>query len=120
MLFYSFGAIGGPFAASTAMQYFGPSALFVFSAVVYAIFVAVILYRMQVALRRAGRQPQPLHGTFAHIDGFRPAGPTERRSRRADGASIRHCSLTKARAAEIEGDLTHCQKRFDARHHHPE
>jgi MFS family permease len=47
MLFYSFGAIGGPFAASTAMQYFGPSALFVFSAVVYAIFIAVILYRMQ-------------------------------------------------------------------------
>ena len=48
MLFYSFGAIGGPFAASTAMQYFGPGALFVFSAVVYAGFIAVILYRMQV------------------------------------------------------------------------
>ncbi|TJV36754.1 MAG: MFS transporter, partial [Mesorhizobium sp.] len=48
MLFYSFGAIGGPFAASTAMQYFGPSALFVFTATVYAIFVVVILYRMQV------------------------------------------------------------------------
>ncbi|MET2827332.1 MFS transporter [Mesorhizobium shangrilense] len=47
MLFYSFGAIGGPFAASTAMQYFGPSALFVFSAIVYAIFIAVILYRMR-------------------------------------------------------------------------
>ncbi|MBZ9808417.1 MULTISPECIES: MFS transporter [unclassified Mesorhizobium] len=47
MLFYSFGAIGGPFAASTAMQYFGPSALFVFSALVYAIFIAVILYRMR-------------------------------------------------------------------------
>ena len=48
MLFYSFGAIGGPFAASTAMQYFGPSALFVFSATVYAVFIVVILYRMQV------------------------------------------------------------------------
>lgn len=47
MLFYSFGAIGGPFAASTVMQYFGPSALFVFSAIVYAIFITVILYRMQ-------------------------------------------------------------------------
>lgn len=47
MLFYSFGAIGGPFAASAVMQHFGPSALFVFSAVVYAIFIAVILYRMQ-------------------------------------------------------------------------
>ena len=31
----------------TAMQYFGPSALLVFSATVYAIFIAVILYRMQ-------------------------------------------------------------------------
>jgi len=48
MLFYSFGAIGGPFAASTAMQYFGPSALFAFSATVYAVFIVVILYRMQV------------------------------------------------------------------------
>jgi MFS family permease len=48
MLFYSFGAIGGPLAASTAMQYFGPSALFLFCAIVYAIFVVVILYRMQV------------------------------------------------------------------------
>lgn len=43
MLFYSFNAIGGPFAASTAMQYFGPNALFVFSAAVYAVFTAVIL-----------------------------------------------------------------------------
>jgi MFS family permease len=48
MLFYSFGAIGGPFAASAAMQSFGPSALFVFSATVYAIFILVTLYRMQV------------------------------------------------------------------------
>ncbi|TIX34585.1 MAG: MFS transporter, partial [Mesorhizobium sp.] len=48
MLFYSFGAIGGPFAASAAMQYFGPGALFVFSAVVYAVLILVILYRMQV------------------------------------------------------------------------
>ncbi len=35
MLFYSFGAIGGPFAASLTMEQFGPSALFVFSAIVY-------------------------------------------------------------------------------------
>ena len=48
MLFYSFGAISGPFAASTVMQYFGPGALFVFSAAVYATLIAVILYRMQV------------------------------------------------------------------------
>lgn len=33
----------------------------------------------------------------------------------------RHSGLTKARAAEIEREnLTRCQKRFDARHHHPE
>ncbi|MDX8446576.1 MFS transporter [Mesorhizobium captivum] len=48
MLFYSFGAIGGPFAASAVMQHFGPGALFVFSAAVYAILIVVILYRMQV------------------------------------------------------------------------
>lgn len=48
MLFYSFGAISGPFAASTVMQYFGPGALFVFSAAVYGTLIAVILYRMQV------------------------------------------------------------------------
>ena len=33
MLFYSFGAIGGPFTASFAMETFGPSALFGFIAV---------------------------------------------------------------------------------------
>ncbi|OBQ80502.1 MFS transporter [Mesorhizobium sp. WSM3873] len=48
MLFYSFGAIGGPIAASAVMQHFGPSALFVFNAVVYAVLIIVILYRMQV------------------------------------------------------------------------
>ncbi|AZO08352.1 MULTISPECIES: MFS transporter [unclassified Mesorhizobium] len=48
MLFYSFGAIGGPIAASAVMQFFGPSALFIFSAAVYAILIIVILYRMQV------------------------------------------------------------------------
>ncbi|WP_192257019.1 MFS transporter [Mesorhizobium silamurunense] len=48
MLFYSFGAISGPIAASAVMQHFGPSALFVFSAAVYAVLIIVILYRMQV------------------------------------------------------------------------
>ncbi|TGQ53699.1 MFS transporter [Mesorhizobium sp. M1C.F.Ca.ET.193.01.1.1] len=48
MLFYSFGAIGGPIAASAVMQHFGPSALFVFNACVYAVLIVVILYRMQV------------------------------------------------------------------------
>ncbi|WP_192384952.1 MFS transporter [Mesorhizobium silamurunense] len=48
MLFYSFGAISGPIAASAVMQHFGQSALFVFSAAVYAVLIIVILYRMQV------------------------------------------------------------------------
>lgn len=46
MLFYSFGAIGGPFAASLAMQHFGPGALFIFIATVYVVFIGIILYRM--------------------------------------------------------------------------
>ncbi len=47
MLFYSFGAIGGPFLASSMMERFGPQALFGFTAAVYAAFVLVTLYRMQ-------------------------------------------------------------------------
>lgn len=47
MLFYSIGAIGGPLAASLTMQHFGPSALFVFIACVYVIFIVIILYRMR-------------------------------------------------------------------------
>ena len=46
MLFYSFGAIGGPLAASAAMQALGPRYLFVFSAAVYVVFIGFILYRM--------------------------------------------------------------------------
>lgn len=59
MLFYSFGAIGGPFFASVAMERFGPGALFGFIAVIYAIFVVIILYRMgarsSVPAERRGR-----------------------------------------------------------------
>jgi MFS family permease len=51
MLFYSIGAIGGPTAASFFMEQFGPNALFIFSAGVYATFIVIILYRMGV---RAG------------------------------------------------------------------
>jgi MFS family permease len=47
MLFYSFGAIGGPLAASLAMQRFGPQSLFLFCAVVYAVYLFVIVLRMQ-------------------------------------------------------------------------
>ena len=48
MLFYSFGAIGGPFSASFAMEKFGPNALFSFIAAVYVVFIVIILYRMGV------------------------------------------------------------------------
>jgi len=47
MLFYSVGAVCGPVAASAAMESYGPSALFVFNAVIYVIFIFIILYRMQ-------------------------------------------------------------------------
>jgi MFS family permease len=47
MLFYSFGAIGGPLVAAFFMQRFGPLSLFIFIAVVYAILIVMILYRMQ-------------------------------------------------------------------------
>lgn len=47
MLFYSFGAICGPFLASTFMQRFGPQMLFAFSAVIYVILIGIILYRMR-------------------------------------------------------------------------
>jgi MFS family permease len=48
MLFYSFGAIVGPFAAAAAMQRFGPQALFLFSAGVYVVFIGLIVWRMRV------------------------------------------------------------------------
>ncbi|PWJ79427.1 putative MFS family arabinose efflux permease [Pseudaminobacter salicylatoxidans] len=49
MLFYSIGAIGGPFAASTVMEFLGPQALFGFTAAVYAVFIVIIFYRMGVS-----------------------------------------------------------------------
>ena len=47
MLFYSFGAIGGPVVAASFMQRFGPQWLFIFCAAVYAVFILIIVYRMQ-------------------------------------------------------------------------
>ncbi len=59
MLFYSFGAIGGPFAASFAMETYGPSALFGFIASIYFVFTGIIFYRMRVRsgvpMERRGR-----------------------------------------------------------------
>jgi MFS family permease len=48
MLFYSIGAVVGPFAASTVMERYGPHTLFLFSAAVYTAFILIILYRMGV------------------------------------------------------------------------
>jgi len=48
MLFYSFGAIGGPTVAAFVMQEFGPHSLFSFSAAVYAALIIIIVYRMGV------------------------------------------------------------------------
>jgi len=60
MLFYSFGAIGGPLAASLAMQRLGPQSLFVFCALVYAVYILIILYRM----RTRGSVPASRRGRF--------------------------------------------------------
>ncbi len=48
MLFYSVGAVGGPLIAAAMMEGFGPHSLFLFSVVVYLVFIALILYRMNV------------------------------------------------------------------------
>lgn len=53
MLFYSLGAIVGPFAAAAMMERYGPHALFTYSACIYAVFIVLILYRMRV------RSPAP-------------------------------------------------------------
>lgn len=46
-LLYGVGAVVGPLAASTLMEWFGPSALFVFAAVIYALLAMVGLARRQ-------------------------------------------------------------------------
>lgn len=63
MLFYSFGAIGGPFAAAAVMEWFGPHALFLFSALVYAVFIALILWRM----RARAPAPSAQRGRFTAL-----------------------------------------------------
>lgn len=102
MLFYSFGAIGGPLAASTVMQLFGPSALFMFSALVYAIFILVILYRMRVRSGvPAGNRSRftallRTSTIFARLAGKNAEPSTERhRDRNSE-------RLTKTPPAEIE------------------
>ena len=63
MLFYSFGAIGGPFAAAGVMEWYGPHALFLFAAAVYAVFIALILYRM----RARAPAPEAQRGRFTAL-----------------------------------------------------
>ncbi len=63
MLFYSIGAIGGPFTAAFVMEIWGPHALFFFIAVVYAIFIFIILYRMRVR----SPVPQDERGRFSAL-----------------------------------------------------
>ena len=63
MLFYSFGAIGGPFAAAAVMEWFGPHALFIFSVAVYVIFISLILWRM----RTRAPAPDEQRGRFTAL-----------------------------------------------------
>jgi MFS family permease len=63
MLFYSFGAIGGPTVAAFFMQGFGPHSLFSFCAGVYVLFILIIVYRMGV--RRS--VPQAARGRFTAL-----------------------------------------------------
>lgn len=63
MLFYSIGAIFGPFTASFVMVAFGPHALFLFITAIYAIFILIILYRMGVR----SSVPAEQRGRFAAL-----------------------------------------------------
>ena len=79
MLFYSFGAIGGPLAASFFMQRFGPQSLF--------IFMRRRLRHLHPdhplpdagARQRAGQPARAFHRAAAHIDDFRPTDAQKRR-----------------------------------------
>jgi MFS family permease len=63
MLFYSFGAIGGPLVASWFMQRLGPQSLFGFVAAVYTVFILITLYRM----RARGGVPAGERGKFSNM-----------------------------------------------------
>lgn len=80
MLFYSFGAIGGPLSASWVMQHFGAHSLFTFSAVVYSIFILIILYRMRA------RSPVPAGRRGRFIALLRTSPIFARLTRRNGGA----------------------------------
>lgn len=86
MMFYSFGAIGGPVVAASFMQRFGPQSLFIFCATVYAIFILIIVYRMQargaVPASRRGRfiallRTSPIFARLTRRNGGSGKGSTE-------------------------------------------
>ena len=81
MLFYSFGAVVGPLGAAYFMQAHGATSLFLFSAGVYAIFIAITLYRMGRQAGRAGRPAGAFHGAAQDIDDVCQTGPAQRKRR---------------------------------------
>ena len=81
MLFYSFGAIGGPLVAASFMQRFGPQSLFIFCAIVYAVYILIILYRMRARASCAGQPARTFHRTAPDLADFRPANAQKRRIR---------------------------------------
>ena len=81
MLFYSFGAIGGPYVAALSMQLFGPSFLFTFNAIVYGTLILIILYRM---LARPG---VPLESRSRFTALLRTSTLFARLAKRGDGRS---------------------------------
>ncbi|MEQ1955372.1 MFS transporter [Mesorhizobium sp. CN2-181] len=102
MLFYSFGAIVGPFTASFFMESFGPGALFGSIASVYVIFIAIILYRMRarssVPADHRGRFIALLRTSTIFAKLARQAGESKSNGKPDDGTG--GASLTKSPPAE--------------------
>jgi MFS family permease len=81
MLFYSFGAIVGPFLASLVMDWFAPNWLFYFSAAVYAVMIIIIFWRM------GARSPVPAEGRGKFIAMLRTSTIFAKLARRTNGKS---------------------------------
>ena len=98
MLFYSFGAVVGPLAASYFMQGFGPQSLFLFSAGVYAIFIVITLYRMGVRAGVPEGRRGALHRAAQDLDDVCQTGPPQRH-RRGFGQALSTCTARLDEAA---------------------